>query len=815
MNDARRRTERIVTATLLLCSLLLAAAAIDHAWGRVGHTSPGFSVMENLLVAVGGVERNSALRPFDRVVALNGHALTSGREIAAAAAAQPRGTPLHYTVARGSETIELDIPTTIVKLAWFKRFVIEAVTPALLFLCLGGIVMYLKPGAGESRVFFAFCLISFVTNLLYPDLHTTYHFTTLFLAVWALTPTALAHLALRFPERRRILRRYPRLPQTLWITGAATAVALLVDFFWQPFHAGYALVVPTFVGSCWSLALIALILSLVRTAWAGSTPLARARAKLLAAGFAVSFLFPVLGTVSEIVFRVSVPYLSEGWRLNLVFPLVVAYAIVRYNLFDMGTVLRLGAIYSGVTLLVALFYAVSLTALNVSFATLEMSVSPVVPAGLVSILIVVLLNPLYLRTQSFVDRVFFRQRYDAQQTVERLASAMTTVLDLRRIVGLIGRTVGELFHPAGATLLLAEDGAPGFRSLEGAGPSVRVNEESPLWSFLRHHRGPLSRERLLEDPTIVSRRDEYRLAMDQLGAELVVPIVFQDRVTALLVLGPKRAGTAYSTEDLRLLRLLLNQSAVALANATAYTALQAALRRVEMLESIKANLSKFVPRTVQSLIEEAPESPALAKRDVDLSVLFVDIAGYARLSERFDTVRVNRLVERYFGAFLDEIVKYGGDVNETAGDGIMVLFQDPDPRAHAGAAVLTACAIVRRAREINAEANGFEEPITLHVGVNSGVAALGATKIEGTTGTRWTYTASGPVTNLAARLATVGEDDSVHIGPETCRRLGPDFLIEDVGEQRLKNLEEPVRVFRVQEREAESPPWPLTVTVSA
>jgi len=295
----------------------------------------------------------------------------------------------------------------------------------------------------------------------------------------------------------------------------------------------------------------------------------------------------------------------------------------------------------------------------------------------------------------------------------------------------------------------------------------------------------------------------------------VVPIVFQDRVTALLVLGPKRSGAAYSTDDLRLLRLLLNQSAVALANATAYTALQAALRRVEMLESIKTNLAKFVPRTVQSLIEEAPESPALAKRDVDLSVLFVDIAGYTRLSERFDSVRVNRLVERYFGAFLDEIVKYGGDVNETAGDGLMVLFQDGDPRAHAEAAVLTACAIVRRAREINAEANGLEEPITLHVGVNSGVAALGATKIEGTTGTRWTYTASGPVTNLAARLAAVGEDDAVHIGPETCRRLGPGFIVEDVGEQRLKNLEELVRVFRVQERESDSRPWPLTAPVPA
>ena len=51
--------------------------------------------------------------------------------------------------------------------------------------------------------------------------------------------------------------------------------------------------------------------------------------------------------------------------------------------------------------------------------------------------------------------------------------------------------------------------------------------------------------------------------------------------------------------------------------------------------------------------------------------------------------------------------------------------------------------------------------------------------------------------NVASRLAGVGEDDAVHIGPETRRRLGDGFVVEDMGEQRLKNVEEPVRVFRV------------------
>src|SRR5439155_1233820 len=174
------------------------------------------------------------------------------------------------------------------------------------------------------------------------------------------------------------------------------------------------------------------------------------------------------------------------------------------------------------------------------------------------------------------------------------------------------------------------------------------------------------------------------------------------------------------------------------------------------------------------------DAPEAAKRETDVSVLFVDIAGYTRLAGRLDAATVERLVERYFGAFLDEILKNGGDVNETAGDGLMVIFQDADPRRHARSAVTTGLALLRRAREINA-AEPLDEPIALHVGVNSGRAAVGATKIEGTAGTRWTYTASGPVTNVAARLAALG-DDAIHLGEATTARLPSRIGLEDLGE---------------------------------
>jgi class 3 adenylate cyclase len=424
-----------------------------------------------------------------------------------------------------------------------------------------------------------------------------------------------------------------------------------------------------------------------------------------------------------------------------------------------------------------------------------MHLSPMIAPALLAFGVVLVVNPLYLRTQAVIDRVFFRGRLDAQRALEELADAMTTTLEMDRLVPLIAATVDTVFRPERVQLLLADDARATFRALV-PGETATLPARAALVGCLRSLRAPVTRERLLDDPALATARAGCLPEMDALGAEVVVPVLFRDRVTALLALGRRRSGAPYTGEDLRLLRALASQSAVGLEHARAYYALQAALRRVDILESIRAGLSKFVPRTVQRLIEQAPDAPELAKREIDVSVLFVDIVGYTRLAERLEAATVNGLVERYFGAFLDEILKNGGDVNETAGDGLMVIFQDPDPRRHARAAVTTALAIIGRAAEIN-EREPLGEPIVLHVAVNSGRAAVGATKIEGTAGTRWTYTASGPVTNVAARLAALAEGDAVLLGATTAERLPDSLPLENLGELTLRNVDAPVRSYRL------------------
>jgi len=284
---------------------------------------------------------------------------------------------------------------------------------------------------------------------------------------------------------------------------------------------------------------------------------------------------------------------------------------------------------------------------------------------------------------------------------------------------------------------------------------------------------------------------------------ICTPFDVDEHCKGSIGLGEKLTGEDYTPDDAELLATLANQAAAAIRNARAHQELvryakdlAESLRRIQLLESMKASLGKFVPKTVKDLIERSPDAPVLEKRETDVSVLFADITGYTQLSARMDLDRLNQLVELYFGAFLDEILPLGGDVNETAGDGLMVVFQDPDAQKHAMAAVKAGLAILRRTRETNATLEGYFEPVTMHIGINSGIAAVGATKIEGAAGTRWTYTASGTTTNIAARLSAFAEGGTIALSEATRRRLGDAFPVEDLGPQALKNVPQPVHVYR-------------------
>lgn len=217
-------------------------------------------------------------------------------------------------------------------------------------------------------------------------------------------------------------------------------------------------------------------------------------------------------------------------------------------------------------------------------------------------------------------------------------------------------------------------------------------------------------------------------------------------------------------------------------------------RKVGGLRRLSDHFAKFVPSAVRDLVARDPEAPDFAKQEGDASVLFLDVTGYARLSELLPPSTLNELIERYFSAFLDEVAERGGNVNETMGDGFMAVFQQPDPEQNAALATEAALALLAVTDRLN---RAGTQPIEVHIGISSGMALVGSTQFEGRHGTRWVFSASGHAVNVAARLAAIAQSGQILIGPSTRVRLGEHYVIESAGPRKLKNIEEEIEAFRV------------------
>src|SRR5262249_14899971 len=281
------------------------------------------------------------------------------------------------------------------------------------------------------------------------------------------------------------------------------------------------LAVPAVGAAYWGLALVLLVLSLARASVVGGTPLIRQRARILCAAFVLGYVPPILGTAAEALFLMPVPYLNAMWKLTLLFPIVMAYAMIRYDLFDVRTAIRAGAVYSAATGLVVLAYTGAITAMDVLLANWDAAQSPIVAGAVMAVLVVVLLNPLYLRSQRLVDRLFFRQRVDAQRSIERVSEVMSGLLDLRRIVELLDQTVEEQLHPVRQDLYLFRASRQGYalageedgEEQEQTDPAP-IAGDAPIVRCLETLGQPLTRERVEEDPAFERYRAACLSAMD-------------------------------------------------------------------------------------------------------------------------------------------------------------------------------------------------------------------------------------------------------------------------------------------------------------
>ncbi len=392
---------------------------------------------------------------------------------------------------------------------------------------------------------------------------------------------------------------------------------------------------------------------------------------------------------------------------------------------------------------------------------------------------------------------YYKERFEAQRRLIKKTSVLVEVNEIIEKVREELRTV--IPNAMEVCILVLDPQADQYtRPLQCALYEEPVNCQS-----CKRDRPAVQKAVNKKKSVVVSQSEPVRRpdgSIVAVGPEYAIPVFVEDKVVAVVsvVIQPL---TRYTRRDFFLIQDFSDiLGSIILAAKQHWQTTQEKIRISQAL----AHLSPFVPESVRHMVQTNPKLLDQAKQRKDVTILFLDLEGYTRLSAEYPDDMVNEIIEKMFSSFVDPIHRSHGDINETAGDALMIIFKNHDAQTNAINAVKAAFEIVERNRSINQSIQADIDPIEVNIGINSGSALVGMTRFKGALDTRMTFTASGHVTNLASRLSDRAKGGDILIGKETMALIKNIWPVYGLGSATLKGVKEPMPIYSLL-RKADNP----------
>jgi class 3 adenylate cyclase len=212
---------------------------------------------------------------------------------------------------------------------------------------------------------------------------------------------------------------------------------------------------------------------------------------------------------------------------------------------------------------------------------------------------------------------------------------------------------------------------------------------------------------------------------------------------------------------------------------------------------------KFLPASALELLDRAGSAVCPGKRPGNVAVIFVDIEGCTRLCEDLPPHEMQWVIETYFSEYLDLVRAAGGEVTEVLGDGLLGVFDGPSLHENIARAMLAALRIRAATRALNDRKGDRHDPIVVNIGLNAGAALVGITRLRSKSDERWVFAATGPVTNIAARLCALATHGQILVSGAMVEWVPGIYMLRALGPRMLKNVSTAVEVFEVLSIEGE------------
>ena len=315
---------------------------------------------------------------------------------------------------------------------------------------------------------------------------------------------------------------------------------------------------------------------------------------------------------------------------------------------------------------------------------------------------------------------------------------------------------------------------------------------------------------LAAETRYIERLDPAMVAAVELGGVrtfVAVPMLKKNELNGALIVY-RQEIRPFTDKQIALVTNFAAQAVIAIENARLLKELRQRTEEVEKLNQHleqrvtdqvgeierMGRLRRFLPPQVADLIVASGTEKRLESHRREITALFCDLRGFTGFSESSDPEDVMALLREYHAAIGEIIVRYSGTLERYAGDGVMVVFNDPIPVDN------PALQAVQMALEMRVAIGALTEKwrqlgheIGFGIGIAHGYATLGTIGFEG----RFDYAAIGTVSNVASRLCNEAKPGQILISPRVLMAVKDAVTVEPVGEFELKGIRRPVAAYNV------------------
>ncbi len=497
-------------------------------------------------------EQKNGLRKGDLVVAVNGRSLESfAQSLFDWSVPHPQwggGEKAIYTVVRDGRTVNVALTPTSYP---FAAVLVEewgAIVFAIAILLVAGFVFFKRPDERVARVLFlgAAGMASATTwsfGLQVSDLVVAvgwwlYIATTIggYLMIWI----AMLHLALVFPQPLPIVLRWRWLIPVIYLAPYTIQLAMMT--FTRLTVTSALQWLATIGGASGPIQLVYVTLAIiagVHNYRSSRDPSSRRQVRwvLFAAG-AAGITGIVFGVIPELVMGQALLSWSVLALFGLLVPLALAFAILRYRLFDIDILINRTLVYGALSALFIAVYIVVVGSLSALFHTSGNLLISMLATGIVA----VLFQPLRERLQRGVDRLMYGERDDPYAVLSRLGQRLEATLSGESVLPMIVETVAQALKLPYAAILLKDEGG----RMRGEVVASYGNA-----AIVTRHPSPVT-----------------------------LPLVYQHETLGELVVAPRAGEDKFSRADLNLLNDLARQAGIAAHSVRLATDLQHSRERL-------------------------------------------------------------------------------------------------------------------------------------------------------------------------------------------------------------------------------------------